>query len=172
MPVDNYAMMKDIENDMFGDCPKDDDDKYIMPAYYNEWVHIENQLNKMGKDGIIKLVQDYGILKAINRYFIYTEEYPQFTEDDEDDNFMRIQRILASSIIERWMVAEEIVSDMTIIEYEAEKKDTKRKEDERDNHKDLIIDRLISNMTIEEKECEEALKLTFKKMLKKIMDDL
>jgi len=110
--IERYDMMKDIEKDMFGDCPKDDDNKYLMPLDYKECVHIETQLGKMGDDAIKKLVQDFGIFRAIKSYWIYHSEYPPFDDDkdDKDMDCMVIQRILAFFIIERWIFIDRLIS--------------------------------------------------------------
>jgi len=109
---DSYHMMKDIEKDMFGDCPKDAKNRYIMPSGYKQWVHYKKQLEKMGDDGIKKLVKDFGEFNAIKRYWIYHNEYPPFDDDKDNDDMecIVIQRILALFIIEIWIIDEKIIS--------------------------------------------------------------
>jgi len=133
---DSYHMMKDIEKDMFGDYPKDAKNKYIMPSGYKQWEHNVSTLEKMGDDGIKKLVKDFGEFNAIKRYWVYHGEYPPFDEDKDNDDMecIVIQRKLALFIIEIWIIDEKIISGM---EDEDEEDDEEDDEDEDDDDDEL-----------------------------------
>ena len=163
---DSYHMMKDIEKDMFGEYPKDNrrlskdaKHKYIMPSGYKPLVHYKKQLEKMGDDGIKKLVKDFGEFNAIKRYWIYHGEYPPFDVDNDNDDMecMVIQRILALFIIEIWIIDEKIIYGMDDDddEYDAGKQ-TKEE-------KDLIIDGLIADM--DKNDAKEMMDKLMKKMM-------
>lgn len=132
----DWTIMDDIEESMFDDCPKDDENKYIMPdGYGNTWSFIDDIIGDIQEDTIKKLIDDYGIFRAI-KAFKEDKGYYAFEDnvDGNDDNDTDVYRILAEFLITMWIVDMDMISEMTMAEYEEQQQ--KEKEEEAEEQKD------------------------------------
>jgi len=126
----DWTFMDDIEDKMFWDCHKDDDNKYVMPDDYCSWEHIDDVIIEMDEEDIKKLVDDYGVLKAIKHYRYINGDYLFDKNEKEDEDDDKIYRILAEYIITKWIEDMEMVSEMNMTEYEEQNEKDDSDDDE------------------------------------------